>query len=60
VNGAAYGGMIGNAHGFARYLQALLARDDYLSPAIRAQLFSPARGRDGAELSRSLGGPAGR
>jgi CubicO group peptidase (beta-lactamase class C family) len=59
VNGAAYGGLIGNARGFARYLQALLGRGDYLSPSIRAQLFTPARGRDGTELARSLGWFAG-
>ena len=55
VNGAAYGGLIGNARGFARYLQALLGRDDYLSPQNRALLFTPARGPGGTELARSVG-----
>jgi D-alanyl-D-alanine carboxypeptidase len=55
VNGAAYGGLIGNARGFARYLQALLGRDDYLSPAIRALLLTPAHGPRGRDLSRSVG-----
>lgn len=55
VNGAAYGGLIGNAPGFARYLQALLARHDYLSAPTRALLFAPAHTRNGKELPRSLG-----
>jgi CubicO group peptidase (beta-lactamase class C family) len=58
VNGAAYGGLIGNARGFARYLQALLGRD-YLSPKSRALLFMPARGPGDAELARSVGWFAG-
>jgi CubicO group peptidase (beta-lactamase class C family) len=60
VNGAAYGGLIGNARGFARYLQGLLGRGDYLGAANRALLLSPARGRSGRELGRSLGWPIGR
>ncbi len=60
VNGAAYGGLIGNARGFARYLQALLGRDDYLSAANRALLLSPARSRAGRDLGRSLGWFIGR
>lgn len=55
VNGAAYGGLIGNARGFARYLQALLARNDYLSSSTRALLFAPARTGDGSKLPRGLG-----
>ena len=55
LNGAAYGGLIGNARGFSRYLQALLGRDDYLSAQNRALLFTPAPGPDGSELPRSVG-----
>lgn len=55
VNGAAYGGLIGNARGFSRYLQALLGRDDYLSAPSRALLFTPAMGPGGNELPRSVG-----
>lgn len=40
VNGDAYGGLIGNAHGLARYALALLARDDFLSPISRTLLFT--------------------
>jgi CubicO group peptidase (beta-lactamase class C family) len=56
VNGAAYGGLIGNAHGLARYAQAQLARSDLLSPTSRALLFTtqPAPGP-----ARSLGWFAG-
>jgi D-alanyl-D-alanine carboxypeptidase len=52
VNGDAYGGLIGNAHGLARYAQALLARDDLLSPISRALLFTAQRAPGPA---RSLG-----
>ena len=55
VNGAAYGGLIGNARGFARYLQALLANNHYLSTTNRALLFAPAHTRGGDKLPRSLG-----
>jgi D-alanyl-D-alanine carboxypeptidase len=55
VHGAAYGGLIGNARGLARYAQALLKRDDYVSPHIRERLFTPARTADGNALERSVG-----
>lgn len=55
VNGAAYGGLIGNARGFTRYLQALLAGNHYLSPQNRALLFAPAHTRNGDQLPSSLG-----
>ena len=55
ANGDAYGGLIGNARGFARYLQAWLAPDKPLSPASRELLFAPAHTRDGAALPRSVG-----
>lgn len=55
ANGAAYGGLVGNARGFARYLQALLKPNGVLTPASRALLFAPAHTRDGAVLPNSLG-----
>lgn len=57
VNGDAYGGLIGNALGLIRYLQALLARDDLLSPISRALLFTAAPSPGPA---RSLGWLMGR
>ncbi|MFO1219308.1 MAG: hypothetical protein U1E89_13110 [Burkholderiaceae bacterium] len=56
VNGDAYGGLIGNAVGFARYLQALWV-GDILLPAARDSLFDavPAPGPP-----RSLGWFMGR
>ena len=57
VNGDAYGGLIGNAHGLARYAQALLAGDKLISPISRDLLFTtqPAPGP-----ARSLAWFAGR
>ena len=55
VNGAAYGGLIDNARGLARFLQAMLGHGDVLSAPYRAWLFTPARGPDGRALGRSLG-----
>jgi len=55
ANGAAYGGLIGNAHGLARYLQAWLSPGKLLSPASRELLFAPAHTRDGKALPRSVG-----
>jgi D-alanyl-D-alanine carboxypeptidase len=57
VNGDAYGGLIANAHGLARYLQALLAHDDFLSPVSRALLFTT---EPGPGPARSLGWFMGR
>jgi D-alanyl-D-alanine carboxypeptidase len=59
LNGAAYGGLIGNARGFARYLQAMLGHGEVLSAPYRAWLFTPARGPDGRSLGRSLGWSTG-
>lgn len=56
VDGDAYGGLIGNAPGFARYLQALLS-GDFPSPATRAMLFTAASAPGPA---RSLGWFMGR
>lgn len=56
VNGDAYGGLIGNAFGFTRFLQALLT-DEILAPASRAALFNTASAPGPA---RSLGGFTGR
>jgi D-alanyl-D-alanine carboxypeptidase len=55
VHGTAYGGLIGNAAGLARYAQALLGRGEIVSARSRELLFSPARTDDGQELARSLG-----
>lgn len=52
VDGAAYGGLVGNAAGFARYLQSLLSENGILSPENRARLFTVAAGPGPA---RSLG-----
>jgi CubicO group peptidase (beta-lactamase class C family) len=52
VNGDAYGGLIGNAHGLARYAQALLARDGFLSSINRSLLFTT---QSGPGPARSLG-----
>jgi CubicO group peptidase (beta-lactamase class C family) len=57
VDGDAYGGLIGNALGLARYAQALLARDDWLSPISRALLFTP---QPAPGPARSLGWFMGR
>ena len=43
VNGDAYGGLIGNAGGFARYLQALLGTGDFLASNSRSLMFSASR-----------------
>jgi CubicO group peptidase (beta-lactamase class C family) len=59
VNGAAYGGIIGNCKGFARYLQALLSNDSYMAPSGRSLLFTATQGTDSASPSRGLGWFAG-
>ena len=56
VNGDAYGGLIGNALGFTRYMQALLT-DEILAPASRAALFNT---ESAPGPIRSLGWFAGR
>ncbi len=55
ANGTAYGGLIGNARGFARYLQRLLAPNGYLTPSNMETLLAPAHLRDGTVLQRSVG-----
>ena len=57
VNGDAYGGLIANAHGLARYALTLLGRDTLLAPRSRDLLFTtqPASGP-----ARSVGWFAGR
>ncbi|HUQ50900.1 MAG TPA: serine hydrolase domain-containing protein, partial [Gammaproteobacteria bacterium] len=55
VNGAAYGGLIANAAGLGRYLQALLEPRGWLTPAAHDLLFAPVRTSAGVELRRSLG-----
>ena len=56
VNGDAYGGLIGNALGFTRYMQALLT-DEILAPASRAALFNT---ESVPGPTRSVGGFTGR
>ena len=56
VNGDAYGGLIGNALGFTRFLQALLT-DELLTPMSRAALFKT---ESAPGPARSLGGFTGR
>ena len=55
ANGAAYGGLIANAAGLGRYLQALLKPSDWLRPAAYELLFAPVRLATGVALGRSLG-----
>lgn len=55
VNGAAYGGLIANARGLARYAQALLGRGATFAPALRAQLLEPVPEPGGGESQHSLG-----
>jgi CubicO group peptidase (beta-lactamase class C family) len=57
VDGDAYGGLIGNAQGFTRYLQALLSGEHILSHESRAMLFTAASAPGPA---RSLGWFMGR
>ncbi len=60
VDGAAYGGLLGNAAGFARYLQALLRSEAPFSPALTQLLFTPQTLRDGREVDMALGWFRGR
>lgn len=55
VNGASYGGLIANAAGLGRYLQALLEPRGWLSPTAHELLFAPVRTSAGVELRRTLG-----
>lgn len=56
VNGSAYGGLIANARGLARFGQAVLGRVDGLAPAMRHRLLEVVPGPGPA---RSLGWFAG-
>ena len=60
VNGAAYGGLIANAGGLARYLQALLGYGAVFSPTLRGQLLAPVPEPAGGEPRRTLGWFVGR
>ena len=55
INGDAYGGLIGNALGFTRFLQALLT-DEILAAGSRAALF---KNESAPGPTRSLGGFTG-
>lgn len=55
MNGPAYGGLIGTADGFARYLQALLdTASVLLTPASKALLFAEHMLRDGSRSGMTL------
>src|SRR5688572_16478211 len=47
VDGSAYGGLLGNARGFARYLQAILRCEGPFSPGVVRGMFQAGRTRDG-------------
>jgi CubicO group peptidase (beta-lactamase class C family) len=57
VNGSAYGGLIGNARGLARFAQAVIGSADGMSAGVRARLIEIVPGPGPA---RSLGWFAGR
>ena len=54
VHGAAYGGILGNAAGFARYLQALLRKDPPFSAEVCECLFAPQKTHAGADIPMAL------
>jgi len=47
VNGKAYGGLIGNASGFARYLQAMLRHEEPYTQKLLDTMWQPAYTNDG-------------
>lgn len=56
VNGSAYGGLIGNAIGFSKYLQQLLKEDsDLISSEYKMIMFSKQKLNDGKEINMGLG-----
>jgi D-alanyl-D-alanine carboxypeptidase len=59
VNGSAYGGLIGNAAGFAKYLQALLKNSVLISDEYKSRLFTRQKKNDGKETEMSLSWFAG-
>jgi D-alanyl-D-alanine carboxypeptidase len=54
VNGKAYGGLSGNAAGFARYLQAILRREAPFSQQLLDSMWQPAHTNDGKPLRVTL------
>ena len=55
VDGAAYGGLLGNAAGFARYLQALLRNDSPFPSPLTQRLFTGQKTLDGRDIPMALG-----
>lgn len=55
LNGYAYGGLIGNAQGFAAYLQTLLKHDRLVSDRQKAKLFKSQQTLDGETQEYCLG-----
>lgn len=56
VNGSSYGGLIGNARAFSKYLQDLLRHDSkLLSVETKKQMFLKQKLNDGKEIAMSLG-----
>src|SRR3954454_24865177 len=55
-NGPAFGGLVGTARGFARFLQDQLSAHSVLfSDATRAAFFAPQRTRSGKPIPMTLG-----
>ncbi len=54
VDGAAYGGLLGNAAGFARYLQALLRHEPPFTAEVTDALFTPQKTARGEALPMAL------
>ena len=55
VNGVSYGGSLGSANGYRKYLQALLADGQLLEPVWREQLFKEATDNAGRRTGMALG-----
>jgi D-alanyl-D-alanine carboxypeptidase len=55
VDGAAYGGLLGNARGFGRYLQAILRREGPLSEELVRVMFEPGRLANGERTPAAHG-----
>jgi len=55
VNGKAYGGIIGNASGLARYLQAILKREAPFSQAMLDLMWKTGVTSEGKSIPRGLG-----
>lgn len=55
LDGKAYGGLIGNARGFARYLQAILRKDAPFSPAVVERMFTSGMTNDGETVPYAMG-----